>query len=492
MRTMYFDCGMGAAGDMLTAALLELLPEPEEFIREFEALKIPGVKMTREASVKCGIFGTHVSVTVDGVEEESVDHVHGHAHGHGEQPAHAHEHGEQPAHTHGHGEEPAHAHEHGEQPAHTHGHGEQPAHAHEAEAMHKKDHTHEEGHTHTHSHTHAHHHTSLHDIEHLVRDHLALPEKVKNDVMAVYQLIAEAESHAHNVPVTDIHFHEVGTLDAVADITAVCMLMDRLAPDAVVVSPVHVGSGQVHCAHGILPVPAPATAYILKDVPIYGGSVKGELCTPTGAALLKHFATRFGDMPVMKTTAIGYGMGKKDFEAANCVRVFLGETQENKDVQADFRASAQNGAASDSADKGFLTDTVIELSCNLDDMTAEAVGFAVERLFDAGALEVYTLAAGMKKSRPGVLLTVLCGEEKREAMVGLLFRHTTTIGVREAKMARYVLGRKLTTVQTPYGTVHRKDSEGYGVSRSKYEYEDVARIAREQGMSLEEVYKKIQ
>ncbi len=420
MRTMYFDCGMGAAGDMLTAALLELLPEPEEFIREFEALKIPGVKMTREASVKCGISGTHISVTVDGVEEESVDHVHSHPH------------------------------------------------------------------------THAHHHTSLHDIEHLVRDHLALPEKVKNDVMAVYQLIAEAESHAHNVPVTDIHFHEVGTLDAVADITAACMLMNRLAPDAVVVSPVHVGSGQVHCAHGILPVPAPATAYILKDVPIYGGSVKGELCTPTGAALLKHFATRFGDMPVMKTTAVGYGMGKKDFEAANCVRVFLGETQENKDVQADFRGSAQNGAGSDSADKGFLTDAVIELSCNLDDMTAEAVGFAVERLFDAGALEVYTLAAGMKKSRPGVLLTVLCGEEKREAMVGLLFRHTTTIGVREAKMARYVLGRKLTTVQTPYGTVHRKDSEGYGVSRSKYEYGDVARIAREQGMSLEEVYKKIQ
>src|SRR5699024_5887421 len=143
---------------------------------------------------------------------------------------------------------------------------------------------------------------------------------------------AEAESHAHGVPVTEIHFHEVGTLDAVADVTAVCLLMHRLAPDDVVVSPVHVGSGQVHCAHGILPVPAPATAFILRGVPIYGGSVRGELCTPTGAALLKHFATRFGAMPAMQVESIGYGMGKKDFEAANCVRAMLGETESRGDT----------------------------------------------------------------------------------------------------------------------------------------------------------------
>ena len=143
------------------------------------------------------------------------------------------------------------------------------------------------------------------DITHLVRDHLRVPEPVKEDILAVYDLIAQAESHAHGVPVTDIHFHEVGTLDAVADIAMVCLLMDRLSPDEVIASPVHVGSGQVRCAHGILPVPAPATAYILRDVPIYGGEISGELCTPTGAALLKHFVTRFGSMPVMKTTAIG-------------------------------------------------------------------------------------------------------------------------------------------------------------------------------------------
>ena len=251
-------------------------------------------------------------------------------------------------------------------------------------------------------------------------------------------------------------------MDAIADITMVCLLMDRLAPEEVVVSPVHVGSGQVRCAHGILPVPAPATAHILKDVPIYGGNVRGELCTPTGAALLKHFATRFGSMPVMRTQKIGYGMGKKDFEAANCVRAILGETEDTMD-------------------------SVLELSCNVDDMSAEQVGFAMERLFDGGALDVYTVPIGMKKSRPGTLIRVLCKEQDKEKILGLIFRHTTTIGVREAKMQRYVLDRKVTAVETPYGTVHRKDSAGYGVKRTKYEYEDIAAIARGKGVSLEEV-----
>lgn len=291
---------------------------------------------------------------------------------------------------------------------------------------------------------------------------MSLPEKVRDDVMSVYRLIAEAESHAHGVPVTEIHFHEVGTMDAIADITMVCLLMDRLSPEEVVVSPVHVGSGQVRCAHGILPVPAPATAYILKDVPIYGGSVRGELCTPTGAALLKHFAARFGSMPMMRTRAIGYGMGKKDFEAANCVRAILGDTEEG-------------------------VDSVLELSCNVDDMSAEQMGFAMERLFEGGALDVYTVPIGMKKSRPGTLIRVLCREQDKERILGLIFRHTTTIGVRESKMQRHVLDRKITAVETPYGTIRRKDSAGYGVKRTKYEYEDIAAIAREKGLGLEEL-----
>ncbi|RHV65158.1 nickel pincer cofactor biosynthesis protein LarC [Clostridium sp. OM02-18AC] len=461
MKTLYLQCNMGAAGDMLTAALLELMPDPDAVVEELNGLGIPGVEFVKEPMSKCGIGGTHMSVLVHGEEESEEMFHHHHEHEH-EGHEHSHE-----GHEHSH-EEYEHSHEGHEHSHEGHGHScEEHKHHHDHAHMHE-DHAHDHDHTHEHTHDHAHHHhhSSLHDIEHIVCDHLNLSEQVKQDVMAVYGLIAEAESHAHGVPVTEIHFHEVGTMDAIADITAVCLLMNRIAPDQVIVSPVHVGSGQVRCAHGILPVPAPATAYILNGVPIYGGAVKGELCTPTGAALLKHFATRFGDMPVMRTEAIGYGMGKKDFEVANCVRAILGETE----------------------DAG---DTIAQLECNVDDMTAEELGFAMETILAAGALEVYTVPVGMKKSRPGTLLSVLCHEDQKEKLVQVIFRNTTTIGVREHSCSRYTLQRSFETVRTPYGDVQKKVSSGYGVKREKYEYEDLARIAREQGMSLAEVKKQI-
>lgn len=430
MRTLYIDCGMGAAGDMLTAALLELLPDPDEFVKELNALGIPRVQFKKEPSVKCGITGTHMTVTVGGEEEESHDHHHEHMDDHSHSD---HEHEHDNSHDN---------HEHMDDYSHG-------------------DHEHEHNHSHDdHDHAH-HHHSSLHDIEHIIYEHLSLPSKVQEDIMAVYRLIAEAESHVHGVPMTEIHFHEVGTMDAIADITAVCMLIDRLFPDEVIVSPIHVGSGQVKCAHGILPVPAPATAYILKDVPIYGGNVRGELCTPTGAALLKHFATGFDSMPVMKTLAIGYGMGKKDFAEVNCVRAILGETD-------------------------HTGDEVCELSCNVDDMTGEEIGFAMEQLFAAGALDVYTVPIGMKKSRPGILIRIMCRKADKETMIQTVFKHTTTIGIRESTLRRYVLDRHIETLETPYGPVRSKVSSGYGVERSKYEYDDLSRIAREKGISIQE------
>ena len=445
MKTLYLDCGMGAAGDMLTAALLELLPDREKVMEELNTLGIPGVEVAWEKAQKGGIGGNPVSVQGDGGGGSEGVYGGGYTRGGGR----VHDHREE-----GHETEDDHAHGHTHEAEQIHGH----EHAtHEAE--HSHEHVHEAEHTHGHSHTH--HHSGLHEIEHIVSG-LSLSERIRKDILAVFGMIAEAESHVHGVPVTDIHFHEVGTMDAVADITAVCVLMDRLAPDQVIVSPVHVGSGQVKCAHGILPVPAPATAYILKDVPIYGGEIRGELCTPTGAALLKYFASRFGVMPVMRTLAIGYGMGKKDFPAANCVRALLGETE---------------GAG----------DTVAELVCNVDDMTAEAIGFATETLLTAGALEVYTVAAGMKKSRPGTVLHVMCAESVKDKIVELIFKHTTTIGIRENISRRYTLARSIRKVQTPYGEIRKKVSEGYGVTREKYEYEDLARIARERGMSIREV-----
>ena len=390
MKTLYLECGMGAAGDMLTAALLELIDDKQAFVNRINRLGLPGVNVTAEPSVKCGITGTHMKVTVDGEEEESLD-AHSHHHEHGREHSH-------------------------------------------------------------------HHHASVADIEELING-LDISDRVKADAKAVYALIAEAESQVHGHPVSEIHFHEVGTMDAVTDVVSVCLLMEEIGAEEVVVSPVHVGSGHVHCMHGILPVPAPATALILKDVPTCGGHIQGELCTPTGAALLKHFASRFGDRPMMKTKAIGYGMGKKDFEQANCVRAFLGESEGKREQ-------------------------ITKLECNLDDMTGEDIGYAIEQLFSAGAREVFTQPIGMKKNRPGVLLSVLCAAEDADRMAEEIMKHTSTLGIRRQEMSRYVLKRDVRTISTPYGDVRIKQASGMGVERSKPEFDDLALLAAENNLPL--------
>lgn len=417
MDTLYFDCSMGAAGDMLTGALMELLPDPADFLRRLNGLGLPGVQVTAERGENGGMAGTQVTVSINGAVEE--------------EPAH------DPL--------PAHGHDHD----HDHGHG------------HDHDHHHHHGHDHGHVHAHLHAHATLQEITALVAG-LAVPDGVRRRILAVYRRIAQAESEAHGVTVEQVHFHEVGAMDALADVTAVCLLMDALSPARVVVSPICVGSGHVRCAHGLLPVPAPATARLLRGAPIYGSDFPGELCTPTGAALLMEFATEFGPLPAMTLCAAGCGLGRKTFPRANCLRALAGT-------------------------RGPGRDTVLELICTVDDMTAEQMAFAMERLFDAGALDVSTQAVGMKKSRLGTQLRVLCREAQREALVEALFRHTTTLGVRELETRRYVLTRRVETVETAFGPVRRKISDGYGVTRSKWEYEDLARIARETGRGIWEV-----
>lgn len=401
MKTLYLSCEMGAAGDMLMAALYELLPDKISFLETMNRL-LPNLSVIPEKSVKCGIQGTHMAVKYHG-EEENPD-FYGHIHDH--------------------------------------------------------------EHDHDHEHTQDHSHSGMGEIGHMI-GHLPLPEEVKEHVKAVYDSIAEAESAVHGVPVTDIHFHEVGSADAVADVAGVCLAMHMLRPQQVLASPVHVGSGMVRCAHGLVPVPAPATAKLLEGIPAYGGNIRGELCTPTGAALLRHFAERFVPMPVLTLEKTGYGMGNKDFEAANCVRALWGDTPDG-------------------------ADEVLELRCNLDDMSPEALGYAQEQLWQAGALDVYTVSLGMKKNRPGTLLVTLCRLAQREEMLRLLFRHTTTLGVREVRYQRSTLTRRMETAQTPFGPVRVKVSEGWGVVRRKEEYEDLARIARETGLSIEEVRAKAQ
>ncbi|MCR4688493.1 MAG: nickel pincer cofactor biosynthesis protein LarC [Saccharofermentans sp.] len=391
MKVMYIECNMGAAGDMLTAALAELTGDTKKAEAKLNALNIPKVTYALNEINRSGITGTHSDVDIDGEHE----HEHHHEHHH--------------------------------------------------------EHDHEHHHDHDHEHHHHHHHSSLKDIEEIINA-LSVSDKVKADAIAVYKLIAEAESEVHGKTVEEIHFHEVGTMDAIADVTAVCLLMEEIAPSKVVVSPINTGYGHVHCAHGILSVPAPATALLLKGIPSYQGGVEGELITPTGAALLKYFATDFGRMPVMSVDKIGTGMGTKEFAQVNCVRIFLGETEEKP------------------------ADSVVELQCNLDDMTGEDIGYAASYLMEQGALDVFTTPIGMKKNRPGILLTVLCKIEDKDKFAKLVFENTTTIGIRYQVKERFVLDRRIEEVNTRFGKARVKISEGYGTVKAKPEYDDTANM----------------
>jgi len=296
---------------------------------------------------------------------------------------------------------------------------------------------------------------------------LDLPDNVSANALKVYETLGEAEAAVHGVPLDGIHLHEVGSLDAVADIVGCCLLVNMLGVTEITASPVHVGAGSVKCEHGILPVPAPTTAEILKGVPICGGHIQGELCTPTGAALLKCFAGSFGDMPSMTVVKIGYGMGAKDFKAANCLRAFLCEDE-------------ASGAGS--------RETVCEISCNLDDMTPEAIGAAFGMLFENGALDVFTTPIMMKKNRPAVMLSCLCAEDERERLARLMLEHTSTLGVRISTCRRDVLKRTFEAVRTEYGDIQIKVARGFGTITYKPEYDDVLAAAKRSNVPFTTVY----
>ena len=400
MKTLYLECHMGAAGDMLMAALYELLDEEQKktFLDAMNGLGLPEVEVAPVAAKTSGIAGTHMKVTVHGHEE------HGHCH---------------------------------------------------------HDHDHHDGRHHEHHH-HHHHATPGHIGE--IIDGLSLPQEVRDSARKVYDAIAQAEAQAHGCAVGDVHFHEVGALDAVADVVGVCYALHLLDPDLVTASPVHVGSGTVRCAHGVMPVPAPATANLLTGIPIYGGEVQGELCTPTGAALLKTFVQAFGPMVEMDVEKIGYGIGSKEFERANCVRAFWGEEEPRE------------------------CGDVAELVCNIDDMTPEALAFACQRLLEAGALDVYTTPGTMKKGRPGWVLTVLCDPYQEDDMIRQIFAHTTTNGLRSRLSMKYFLKPRQERVQTPWGPVRVKLAQGFGAAHAKPEFEDAAALAREHGLPYETVF----
>lgn len=462
MKTLYFECNMGAAGDMLMSALYDICEQKELFLTTMNQLFSPDIKLTPLHVTKNGIMGTQMQVLIHEMEEgvyqvPSDKHKHDHSH---------------------------------------------------ADSITGPDIDETEHH-------HHHHHVSYSDILGKI-DTLALPDTVKENASSIYKLIGEAEAKVHGTTIQQIHFHEVGTLDALVDVVGCSYLIYLIAPDVISCSPIHVGSGFVHCAHGVLPVPAPATAEILKGVPYYSGSISSELCTPTGAAILKYFAKDFVAMPAIAVSAIGYGMGHKDFPIANCVRAFSGKsfdnasskacslsdsgTSSNKSGTALPMASNSNDLSGESLPlvsdlisglASNLDDYVLEISCNLDDMTGEAIGFATELLMDQGALDVYTVSVQMKKNRPGILFVCYCKPEDKDKFTELIFMHTSTRGMRYQYYGRAKLESETIPVTTPYGKISMKKSSGYGISHEKPEFEDVKAAALKHNVSLSDVYASI-
>ena len=324
------------------------------------------------------------------------------------------------------------------------------------ESEHHKGSPHDQHNTNHHHHVHG---RGLQGVTDIINS-LSISDTCKQNAINVYNLVAQAEAKVHKSTVTQIHFHELGMLDAIADIVAVCVLLEELNFDEIIISPIHVGTGTVHCAHGELPVPAPATMELLAGIPMYADyQIKGELCTPTGAALSKYFGTAFSHMPVMTPTKVSYGFGTKQFERPNCIRAFV---EINNDLE----------------------DTIIEMSSNLDDMTPEEIGFAVEQLLLSPALDVFTTPIMMKKQRPSTMLTVLCKVDDINDVPDLIFKHTTSLGIRYHRCERYILNRSTGNIEWEGHTIAFKESSGFGVVRHKYEYDSLADIAKCNDMSL--------
>jgi uncharacterized protein (TIGR00299 family) protein len=313
---------------------------------------------------------------------------------------------------------------------------------------------------------------NLSDIERLITGS-ALTDKVKERSLQAFTRLAEVEGKLHNQPPSEIHFHEVGAVDAIVDVVGGCAGLELLEISELICSPLNVGGGRVEAEHGSLPVPAPATAELLKDIPIYATGVVGELVTPTGAALVTTLASSFGPMPPMKVERIGYGAGAKDFPGhPNVARLFVGES-----VDA---VKPQPGAAGD--------EVVSVIEANLDDMSPQLYGYFVEQALGAGALDVTCSSVQMKKNRPGLTVTILCAPEKSDALAQLLFEQTTTIGLRIHEARRKILEREITSVETPYGAVRIKVARRDGkVLNVAPEYDDCQRLAAEKSVPLKQM-----
>ena len=426
MKVLYFDCFSGASGDMVLGALLDAGVPLDDVRRAIASLPLEDVELDVERVDRSGIGATKLNVRVGGLPvggttEPTDSHDHGHTHEHDQ----THDHG----HTH---------HDHGHEQAHT-----------PVENVHR----------------HNHHHRGLSDISAMV-DASAVSSAVGARAKTLFRRLAETEAAIHQMPVEQVHLHEVGAVDSIVDIVGAVVALEAVGVGRFVSSPLNVGSGTVRCAHGVLPVPAPATARLLEGVPVYSTGVQAELLTPTGALIITDYAETFGPLPAMRIDRIGYGAGARDLPGGpNVLRVLIGET-----------GTTAGG------------DRVVVIESEIDDMNPQIYGVLMERLLAAGALDVFYAPIQMKKNRPGTLVTVVARPQDRAVMTTELFRETTTIGVRLLEMERECLVRSQVVVETPLGPIRFKTASRDGsVVNAVPEFDDCAAVAREHNVSVKEV-----
>ena len=427
MRIAYLECFSGISGDMFLGALLDA-GVPAGVLEETVAALGVGGRLEISRVVRSGISATKADVWVDGEKDLPREEYWAH------KEAHSHEHGH---HADGHHHD--HDHQHSESWANASG---------------------------THKHEHA---RGLSEIRTIIHKS-AIRETAKKTAIRIFEALGEAEAKIHNTSVEQVHFHEVGAVDAMVDIVCAAVGAEELGVDQIVCSPLNVGSGTVKCAHGIFPVPAPATVELLKGASVYSSGVQAELVTPTGAAIVKTLAARFTAFPEMKIERSGYGAGSRDFpEHPNVLRLTVGEAA----LQLAAKTSLEN---------------ITVLEANLDDLNPQVVGYVMEKLLEEGALDAFAVPVQMKKNRPGTLLTVLCKPDQAAALTQLLFTETTTLGVRRREEVRQALARRWESVQTQWGEVRIKIASMNGtVTNFAPEYEDCRKLATEHHVPLKTV-----
>jgi uncharacterized protein (TIGR00299 family) protein len=451
MRIAYLECFSGISGDMFLGALIDAGVPPELFIKTVEALDVDA-RLEISRVDRSGISATKVDVIAAGEKELPREEFWGGAVS-SQQSAVSPATPSTVALSQGH----EHVHEDGKPDGHLHEHGEKHSHSHSHE-----------------DHSHSHSHRGLKEIRQIINK-AAISQSAKDRAIKIFEALGAAEAKVHNSDIETIHFHEVGAIDAIVDIVCAAVGSEALGVEEWICSPLNVGGGTVVCAHGTFPIPAPATLELLKKAPVYSGEILKELVTPTGAAIVSVLVSRFSQFPAMKAEKIAYGAGTRNFKHhPNVVRLTVGETTVSETV-------AQH-------ESPFPTEEITVLEANIDDMSPQVFGYVMEQALSSGALDAFGIPVQMKKSRPGMLLTVLCRTEDSQRLTKLILSETTTLGVRIRRETRAALTRRHMCVSTKWGEVRMKLANLNGsISNYAPEYEDCSRIAKEQKVPLKTV-----